>query len=374
MFNRVIGQQDIKNLLLDYAHTGNIPHAILMEGPRGTGKLQCAISFAQYLLCHSPQETDACGTCPSCYKVSKLIHPDLQFIFPIFKKKSEDKTLSDEFMDKWRTLAASKDYFELEDWLETINPETKQVSIYVHDIDHINSKLQLTSASGGYRVVIMWLPERMNESASNKLLKLLEEPPHKSLFLLVSEAPDMLLDTILSRCRRITFKPLEQDTIAEQLAGNQFRLDPELAENIAHLANGSWTGALKQLNSSQENQEFFDIFVQLMRLAYVRRIADLKTWTSSVSARGREWQKRFLEYCQKQIRENFIYNFHLPQINYQTLQESNFSIKFAPFINERNVVGLMNEFELAQKHIGQNVSATMVFFDLSVKLIMLLKT
>ncbi|MCQ2051025.1 MAG: DNA polymerase III subunit delta [Bacteroidaceae bacterium] len=374
MFNRVIGQQDIKDLLLDYARTGNIPHAILMEGPRGTGKLQSAISFAQYLLCHDPQETDSCGKCSSCFKTSKFIHPDLHFIFPIYKKRSEDKPLSDEFLDKWRTLLLSRDYFELEDWLEILEPDQKQVSIYVHDIDNINARLQLTSASGSYRAVIIWLPERMNESASNKLLKLLEEPPAKSLFMLVSETPDMLLDTIISRCRRISFKPLEQGTIAEHLTGNQFRLDRQLADNISHLAGGSWLGAIKQLESNQENQEFFDIFVQLMRLAYVRRIADLKTWTSSVSTRGREWQKRFLDYCQKQIRENFIYNFHLPQINYQTLQESNFSIKFAPFINERNVFGIMNEFELAQKHIGQNVSATMVFFDLSVKLIMLLKS
>lgn len=373
MFDKVIGQQDIKDLLLEYAHSGNIPHALLFCGPRGVGKLQCAISFAQYLLCHNPGSNDICNSCSACNKTTKLIHPDIHFILPVYKKKSDDKVLSSDYMDQWRALVTSQEYFDLEDWIQTIQPEQKQMQIYVYDIDSINAELQLTSASGSYRIVIIWLPERMNESGANKLLKMLEEPPRKSLFILVSETPEMLLDTITSRTRRITFKPLEQETIADRLMQKDFNLDPELAGNIAHLAGGSWLGALKQLSSRQENQEFLDIFVEFMRLAYSRNIAELKGWTDRITVKGREWQKRFLVYCQKQVRENFIHNFHLPEINYQTQQEAAFSVKFAPFINESNVVGLMQELELAQRHIEQNVSATMVFFDLSVKVIMLLK-
>lgn len=369
-FRDVIGQEEAKQRLIREAKEGKIAHARLFCGPEGIGKLPLAIAYARYLSCQNPGEDDACGHCPNCMKYNKLAHPDLHFVFPIIKIKSKD-TVSDDFLAEWRELISQTPYFNLNIWLKEMGAENQQAQIYVKESDEIIRKLNLKSSQGGYKIMIIWLPEKMNVECSNKLLKLLEEPPSQTIFLLVSEEPDMLLTTIQSRTQRFNLFGIEEKQIAQKLT-QQFGILEKDAIDIAHRCEGNYLKALETIHLNEENQLFFELFVSLMRLSYQRKIREMKQWSETMASMGRERQKQFLQYCQRMIRENFISNFHKPSITYLNEEERNFSSRFAPFVNERNVIGIMDELSEAQRHIEQNVNARMVFFDFSLKMIVLL--
>ena len=369
-FKDVIGQEEAKQRLIREAKEGKIAHARLFCGPEGIGKLPLAIAFARYLSCNNPGEKDACGVCPNCIKFNKLAHPDLHFVFPVIKKKAKD-TVSDDFIAEWRELLSNTPYFNLNIWLEEMGAENQQAQIYVKESDEIIRKLSLKSSQGGYKIMIIWLPEKMNVECSNKLLKLLEEPPSQTIFLLVSEEPDMLLTTIQSRTQRFTLYGIEEKYITERLQ-NQYGLQERDAIFIAHQSEGNFLKVLESIHLSEENKLFFDLFVNLMRLSYQRKIREMKQWSETIAAMGREKQKHFLSYCQRLVRENFIFNFKDPSLIFMNEEEQNFSKRFAPYINEKNVMGIMDELSEAQRHIEQNVNARMVFFDFSLKMIVLL--
>ena len=369
-FKDVIGQEEAKQRLIREAKKGKIAHARLFCGPEGIGKLPLAIAYARYLSCNNPGEKDACGICPSCVKFNKLAHPDLHFVFPVIKKKSKD-TVSDDFITEWRELLSQTPYFNLNIWLEEMGAENQQAQIYVKESDEIIRKLSLKSSQGGYKIMIIWLPEKMNVECSNKLLKLLEEPPSQTIFLLVSEEPDMLLTTIQSRTQRFALYGIEEKYITERLQ-NQYGLQEKDAISIGHRSEGNFLKALESIHLSEENKLFFDLFVSLMRLSYQRKIREMKQWSETLAAMGREKQKHFLSYCQRLVRENFISNFQDPSLNFMNEEEQNFSKRFASYINEKNVMGIMDELSEAQRHIEQNVNARMVFFDFSLKMIVLL--
>lgn len=369
-FKDIIGQEEAKQRLIKEAKEGKIAHARLFCGSEGIGKLPLAIAYARYLSCEHPNENDACGTCPSCIKYNKLAHPDLHFVFPVIKKKSKD-TVSDDYLEEWRELLASTAYFNLNIWLKEMGAENQQAQIYVKESDEILRKLSLKSSQGGYKIMIIWLPEKMNTECSNKLLKLLEEPPQQTLFFLVSEEPDALLTTILSRTQRFNLHGIEESSIAKELI-RSYGLQEADASDIAHRSEGNFLKALESIHLNEENQLFFELFVSLMRLSYQRKVREMKLWSESLAGMGRERQKHFLSFCQRMIRENFIYNFHQQELTYLSREEQNFSNRFAPFINEGNVIGIMNELNEAQRHIEQNVNAKMVFFDFALKMIVLL--
>ena len=369
-FKDVIGQEEAKQRLIREAKEGKIAHARLFCGPEGIGKLPLAIAFARYLSCNNPGENDACGVCPSCVKFNKLAHPDLHFVFPVIKKKAKD-TVSDDFISEWRELLSHTPYFNLNIWLEEMGAENQQAQIYVKESDEIIRKLSLKSSQGGYKIMIIWLPEKMNVECSNKLLKLLEEPPSQTIFLLISEEPDMLLTTIQSRTQRFTLYGIKEECIMERLQ-NQYGLQKKDANSIAHQSEGNFLKALESIHLSEENKLFFDLFVNLMRLSYQRKIREMKQWSETLAAMGREKQKHFLSYCQRLVRENFIFNFQDLSLIFMNEEEQNFSKRFAPYINEKNVMGIMDELSEAQRHIEQNVNARMVFFDFSLKMIVLL--
>ena len=369
----IIGQEEVKQHLIRLLAENKLPHAIMLCGPRGAGKLPLALAFAQMLLCQHPTEDGACGNCSDCHMSSLWAHPDLHFTFPVYKAKSSDHPISDDYLQQWREQISRTPYFDTEDWLEDIGAENQQVVIYVQESDNLQKKLALKSSQGGRKVVIIWLPERMNEQTGNKLLKLIEEPPVGTHFLLVSQEPDLVLGTIQSRVQRINVPALPEQVISQALQ-ERYAMPQDNANLLAHIAQGSYTEALKRMQRDSEQQQFFDLFVQLMRHSYARRIKEMHLWSLAVSELGRERQKRMLEYFQQQLRENFIYNFHQPQMNFLGREEENFSTRFAPFINERNVVGIMNVLSDAQRDIAQNVSPRMVFFDLALKMIVLLKT
>lgn len=371
-FRDVIGQEAAKQRLLQEAGEGRIPHAQLFCGSEGAGKLPLALAYAKYLCCTNPGPEGACGTCPSCVKWNKLVHPDVHFMFPIVKSAKGKKEVCDDYLADWRHLLMNNPYFALPHWLSAMGAENGQALIYARESDEITRKLSLKSVEGGYKITIIWLPEKMHEACANKLLKLLEEPPEKTLFLLVSEMPEQLLSTILSRTQRFSVPRIAEADIALALR-DKYAVQSADADAIAHMANGSFVKALETISLNEENQLFFDLFVSLMRLAWQRKIRELKQWSEQVAGLGRERQKNFLDYCQRMIRENFIYNLHQPEMNYLTRPEENFAIRFAPFVNERNVVGIMEELSEAQLHIVQNVNPRMVFFDFALKMIMLLK-
>ena len=371
-FQQVIAQQGVKQHLLQMVKENKLPHALMLCGPQGAGKLPLALAFAQYLLCTHPQDDDACGECPGCRMLQGLSHPDLHFSFPIIKAKSSDHPVSDNYLEPWRKQLLENPYFDTEMWLNDIKAENQQITFYVQESDALQRKLGLKSSQGGRKVVLIWLPEKMSQEVANKLLKLIEEPPSNTHFLLVSEDPDMVLGTIQSRVQRINVPALSETEIAQALM--QLHAVPEeVATNIAHISRGNYTEALKRLEAGNEQLQFFEFFKQLMRSCYTKDLKDLQAWTQSMKELGRERQKRMLEYFQRLIRENFIYNLKQEELSYQTTEEKQFSARFAPFINERNVIGIMDELSDAQREIEQNVNPQMVFFDFALKLIILIR-
>lgn len=378
-FRDIIGQETEKNQLRQAVREGRIPHAQLFAGPAGVGKLALALAYAQYIACPNRTDEDSCGTCPTCLQYHKLQHPDLHFAFPIVKGDEGD--VCDAYADKWRGLVAEHKYFDLDDWYRVMGTETKQGIIYEKESSEIMRKLSLKSFAGGYKIMVIWQPEKMNSTCANKLLKLLEEPPEKTLFLLISEQKEQLLSTILSRVQEVKIPRLSEEVIAAGLQTEYAWLDSEEAKVIAHMANGSYLEALRQLNDEAANG-YFDDFVSLMRNAWLvgqkkdySALLKLRQWSNEMadSKVGREKQKAFLQYAQRQVRENYIYNFHHNQMNYQTAKEQAFSTKFAPFIHDGNVEKMMNELSKAEQQITQNGNAKIIFFDLCLQMIVLVK-
>lgn len=382
-FSEVIGQQEIKDRFIRSVREQRIPHAQLLRGPEGVGKLALAIAYAQYICCENRGETDSCGVCPSCVKFKKLAHPDLHFVFPVIKPAGKNSVVCDDFIAEFREKVIANPYFSVNDWYAVISGDAKQGMIYSGESQEIIRKLSLKTYESEYKVMIIWLPEKMNTECANKLLKILEEPPEKTVFLLVSNSPDEMLTTILSRTQQIIIPKLTDDDLMVALLRNRdIEITQHDALNVARIANGSYLSAMSILNEDDENKVNFERFVMIMRLAWQvgnrKDHASLKTlrkWADDMAAAaiGRERQKKFLSYAQHMTRENFILNLKNKDLNYFVSYESDFSQKFSPFINERNVEDIMKEFELAERHIERNVNAKMVFFDLVLKIIMLLK-
>lgn len=372
-----IAQHDIVAHLQKQWAEGRVPHALLLAGPEGSGKMALALDFARLLLCQNPQKgemAEPCGTCHGCAMTRTLAHPDLHFAYPIIRPKSmsaSGRLVCDVWLKEWRDMLLQSPYFDLAAWEDRMGIENQQPLIYSEESDELLRKVSLVSSQGGYKVVIIWLPELMHTTCSNKILKLLEEPPQQTLFILCSNEPQRLLPTILSRTQRIEVKGLSEQDIAAALV-QQRGLAPEDAAHTAHLAAGNYTRALRQLSVNDDEREYFDMFVLLMRKCYLRDIKEMHAWSERVAAWGRERQKSFLDYAQRLVRENFIYNFRQPELNYLSREEANFSTNFARFINERNVIPISDELAAAQRDIEQNVNARMVFFDFALKMIVLL--
>ena len=382
LFADIIGQEATKQQLRQSAREGRIPHAQLFTGISGIGKLQLALAYAQYLNCPNRTDEDSCGTCPTCLQFQHLQHPDLHFAFPIVKTDAGDTC--DAFLEPWRQIILEKHYFDLDDWYKALGVETKQGMIYEKESQEILRKLSLKAYGNGYKVMIIWQPEKMNITSANKLLKLLEEPPAQTVFLLVSEHPEQLLSTIQSRVQTLRVPRLETETIAQALvregvaSGN--------AADIARIANGSYLAAKKKADESEENQQELRDFIALFRDAYTvgvlkdplkkyESLKRLRQWSIDMSdaSVGREKQKHFLQYAQQQVRENYIRNLAQPELNYQLAAEKEFSVKFAPFIHNGNVEGIMSQLETAERQIEQNGNAKVIFFDLCLQMIVLIK-
>ena len=383
LFKEIIGQEEVKQQLRLSVCEGRIPHAQLFAGVSGIGKLQLALAYAQYVNCPHRTSEDSCGVCPTCQQYRNLQHPDLHFAFPIVKTDSADTC--DAYMAPWRSIILKQHYFDLDDWYKALGVETKQGMIYEKESSEILRKLGLKPFGDGYKVMIIWQPEKMNPTCANKLLKILEEPPERTLFIMVSEHPEQLLSTIQSRVQTIRVPRLQAEDIAQALM-SQHNMNETEARDIARIANGSYLQALKKSDETEENQQELRDFIALFRDAYtvgVMRdpkmkfdsLKRLRQWSMEMadSKVGREKQKHFLQYAQNQVRENYIRNFHQPELNYQMSAERDFSVKFAPFIHNGNVEQIMLELEKAERQIEQNGNAKVIFFDLCLQMIVLIK-
>ena len=374
-WSEVIGQEDIKQKLTSMVDDEHVPHAMILCGPYGCGKMAMAMAMASYLLTEgsvriNPQFNKA----NSEAMLGQWEHPDLHFSFPTIKRtgmSADHQPVSGDYAKEWRQILMQGPYFNISQWMDYMDAANQQAIITGAESDELARKLSLKSSLGGYKVAVIWLPERMNLTSANKLLKLLEEPPHQTIFIMASEEPEKLLDTIKSRTQRIDMKRLTNKDICDALV-QQRGIDEAAAQRIARLANGNWMNALDALNTSNENRQFFDMFTMLMRLAYTRNIKELKKWSEAVAAYGREKQRRMLVYFIGQVRENFMYNFRNPELTYMTVEEENFSKKFSPFINELNVIEISELMERANRDIGQNANAKIVMFDMALKMIVLL--
>lgn len=366
-FRDIIGQDQVKRHLIDSAQQGIVPHARVFHGPEGVGKLPLALAYARYLNCTQRGSNDACGKCPSCHKFDKLAHPDLHFVFPVVKSK-----VSDEYLPQWREMLAQEAYFNLGEWLQFIDAQNAQGLIYEKESGEIIRKLNLKVYEALYKVMIVWLPEKMHLSCANKLLKMIEEPPAQTVFLLVAEDTENVLQTIWSRCQPLHVKGIQREEMEAALQ-QHFNVTAEQASSISHIAGGSYTKAMDLLQSSNENRYFFDLFVQMTRASFSRNIKNIKKVANELAGLGRERQKSYLLYAMRLFREYFVTNLNQPQLVYLNKEEIQFGERFAPFVNEKNIEGLFQEFSLAHRQVEQNGNAKIIFLDLCLKVTLFLR-
>jgi len=371
-FKDVIGQDSTKQKLIQAVEEDRIPHAQLLVGPQGNGKLALAVAFAQYINCSHKKNNDSCGECSSCRKYTKLIHPDLHFTIPVIRTTAIEKPTSSDYVTKWRTYFLANPYPQYEKWMQLIADENKQGAIYVDEAKDLIHKLNQKSYEADYKVSIIWLPETMNITCANKILKILEEPPEKTLFILISEAEERLLSTIQSRCQFIRIPKISDEDLQAALAPMAASTNTNPAV-IARLSRGNYFLALELMQNDEIRRFNFLQFTLIMRNGYGRKLQEILAWSDEMAGIGRVRQMGLLKYCGELLRENFLHNLNEPDLIYLDDQELEFSKKFAPFINEKNVMYLFREFDSAYTDISMNGNAKLIFTDLGLKVSKLIR-
>lgn len=365
-FKDIIGQEELKGHLVRSVDQGRISHAQLFTGTAGQGSLAMAVAYFQYICCRHRHDGDSCGECPDCRQIAALAHPDLHLVFPVNKqgKKSGEAMLSDEFLPLFRTLYEErKGYFSPREWYERLDlGKTLKGMISAREADEMIRKLSFKSFEADYKAMLIWLPETMNEEAANKILKILEEPWEKTLFLLVSEQPMRLLPTILSRTQEVSVGRIDKEVLA-RLATEEGVSDPLQARNMARLADGDLLELRHLLTgeSDQQRKENFDLFCSIMRLSYNDKHLELISWAEEVASLSREQQRGFLRDAARLLRESFMLHAGMNDISYLWGEELSFCSKFAPFVGVENIEPLLAQIETAQAQINQNGNSTIVF-------------
>lgn len=374
LFSEIIGQENIKSHLIRSADNGRIPHAQLFVAPIGSGALPMAIAYARYILCSNTGGENDSGN-PACnLKFEKLSHPDLHFAFPVTtNEKVKKHPVSNDFLEEWRQFVSGHPYGSLFNWYQRLGIENKQGQIGVDEAEDIVRKLSLKSYEGGYKVMIIWMAEKLNISASNKLLKLIEEPPPKTVLILIAENEEQILKTITSRCQILHFKALAEQDIAGKLVRDH-GLDENQAVRIAHQSHGSWNKALHMLQNDDNELAFEKWFITWVRTAFKAKgdasvVHDLITWSEEIAKTGRETQKRFLNYCSQFFRQAMLANYGAGSLVYLETETRNFELeKFAPFVHGANIEDIHKAIEDASYHIERNGNARIILLDLSMQL------
>lgn len=373
-FSDIVGQNHLKNHLVNSVQKGRIPHAQLFIGPEGSGTLAMALAYAQYIICNNKGSDNEGGSAACNLKFDHLQHPDLHFVYPVATNDSiKSNATSDDFLSTWIDFLKETPYGSVNDWYEAIGIQKKQGNISVHEAASILKKLILKPFEGGYKVMIIWMAEKMNTEAANKLLKLLEEPTDKTVFILIAEDEKAILQTILSRCQILHFNALNEQEIVQGLIEKE-SCDEVDAYSIAKQAQGNYNKALKLRYNITNEYPFDEWFVTWVRAAFranknARVVSDLIKWSDEIAAIGREKQKLFLNHCMELFRQALLLNYSTSELVYMEPKVENFKLKnFAPFVNEHNILEIYQEIEDATYHIERNGNAKMIFTDLSIKL------
>ncbi|MBN2214445.1 MAG: DNA polymerase III subunit delta [Bacteroidales bacterium] len=367
-FRDIPGQQDIKGRLIQSVMSGRVSHAQLFLGPEGCGNLPMAVAYARYISCLKRNENDSCGTCSSCIKYNKFIHPDLHFIFPVNSgKKKLDHPVSDDYINEWREKLLQNPWFIETEWYEFIGIENKQGFIGKDESQQIIRKLSLKPFESDHKILIIWLPERMNPAAANKLLKLIEEPPDMTVIIMVSESTEKILPTILSRLQVHRFSRISDKEMKTSLK-KKFDLPENQLDNLIHISDGNYHRVLEIMDSSEEIALFLDKFASLMRICHQKNINMLVSLADELHAFGREKLKRFLDYSLKMIRENYAMNYNRQELVYLSSEEKSFSERFHPYVNRKNVHDIYTLLNKASGDIESNAYARIVLLDIGLQL------
>ena len=372
-FSEVLGQQHIKSHLAKTVKSGKIPHTQLFIGKTGSGLLALALSYANEILCQSYDEkSDAYTSCKN--KVNKLAHPDLHFVYPVNTNEGVKKNpISDNFASSWRDFVFNNSYSSLYDWYQFIGIEKKQGNISKHEAVSISKKLSLKSYEGGYKVLIIWMAEKMNNECANQLLKLIEEPPEKTVVLLLTENVEIILDTIKSRCQKLHIPSLAEEEIYQELV-NTYSLKSNEAKKISHQSNGDFNKALQITKEDNKDVLFEDLFVLWVRTAFKAKknkeaVNELFHWSEKIAEEGRETQKKFLDFCLEIFRQAMLKNYNAESLIYFQSHDGNFSFdKFSAYIHQNNILDIREALEKAIYHIERNGNAKIIFTDVSIQL------
>jgi DNA polymerase-3 subunit delta' len=367
LFKDITGQQIAKANLIKQIVDHRISHAQLISGQDGWGGLPLAIAYAQYINCNNKQDDDSCGKCPSCLKYNKLSHPDLHFVYPVATSKKVSSTpLSEHYIEEWRELFTPSPYFSLQQWFEHIQIENKQGSISVNESQEIIKKLNLKSYEGGYKIVIIWHADKMNIAASNKLLKLIEEPPDKTLFLLIAQDTNAILKTILSRTQLIKLNRIDEKDIAGYLTSH-YEISSEHISQLTQQCDGDMIRLAELLNQENTRDINIGLFKKWMRFCYKFHGGELVNLSEELASLGREKQKIFLAYAQNMLRQCLVLNNHANGLLRVNQEELEFIKNFSAFVHHGNIFQLTEELNTAHFHIERNANPKILFMDLSVK-------
>tara|TARA_B100000902_G_scaffold70116_1_gene75906 strand:+ start:3675 stop:4817 length:1143 start_codon:yes stop_codon:yes gene_type:complete len=372
LFKEIIGNNNLKIKLINSVKNDRIAHAQLFIGNKGSANLALAMAYAQFLNCQNRNQVDSCNECHSCLMYNTLTHPDLHLIFPVLKINNIKNPVSDNFVNEWRQLVLDNPYISISEWYENFNAGNKQGGIYKDEAELLQKKVALRNYESQYRVVLIWLPEKMNLTASNKLLKLIEEPPKGTYFIMISENTNEILPTIISRLQTIKVRPFKKEDIVEYLYTKK-EISYEIGEKIAQISNGDINKALKISDTEIGDNDFLKGFQTWMQICYKHNIIELSNWNESVVKKSRENQKNFLVYALKIIRSAFLLGRKARQTLNLTKTEKEFVINFAPFVNENNSIVIFESIEKAIFAITRNANSKIVFYELSLKMMKCLK-
>jgi DNA polymerase-3 subunit delta' len=374
LFKEIIGNNSVKKQLIEAVRNNRISHAQLFSGKSGSAKLALVLAYVQFLNCENRTAVDSCGICSSCLKFNNLSHPDLHLVIPVLKTKEVQKPVSDHFIGKWRDFITNNYYGSLNGWIDSFGTENKsgqQGTIYKDEANNIHKKLSLKNYEAEYRVVLIWMPERMNLEVSNKLLKLFEEPPKGTIFLLITENTNQLLPTIISRLQTIKIADFTAEDIVNHFGEQALSL--EKAKQLRNLTNAD-LGKITQILEDKEGElDLFSDFSVWMRLTYKMDVQGISKWVDNLSLKGRKQQNLFLSYAIKMVRECLIYNFASDSLLKTNENEFAFLTKFSPFIHEENSVMIIEKLEESIMAINRNANAKILFFELSLQMVKFLR-
>lgn len=359
-FSEVVGHYELKKDLINEVNQDKVSHAQLFLGKSGYGVLPLALSFVQYLLCDNKQIEDSCGECASCKKVEKLQHPDLHFSFPTVQAISKT---ADGMISEWRQMIGENPYFDLNGWIKFMDPKERNPIIGKDESQEIIKKLNLRSYEGGFKVMMIWMAEEMNQSSANKLLKILEEPPGNTLFILMAESEEMMLQTILSRTQKVRVPRIKMDDLSAYLRANKNQSSGN-ADSIAARVDGDLIEAMEFLGDHLEQDENRELFIQLMRVCYKKNVLDMMDWSEEMSGKSREFQKVFLKYALHMFRQSLLKNYTDDMLTRVSDEEEDFLDKFARFITGNNIQSFLETFSDAHYHIDRNASPKILFTQL----------